>query len=68
MTLEELRAYDKAFITPAIAAEFLGCNAHWIRLMARQAPEKLNFPTQTVGSRTKIPKEGFIRFMEGRSL
>lgn len=65
MTLEELRAYDKAFITPGIAAEFLGCSPHWIRLTARNEPEKLNFPVQLVGSRTKIPKEGFIRFMEG---
>ncbi len=66
MTLEELRAYDKAFITPVIAAKFLGCSPHWLRLTARDEPEKLNFPVQRVGNRTKIPKEAFIRFMEGK--
>lgn len=65
MTLDELKQYDKAFITPKIAAEFLGCDPHSIRLAAKHRPQQLKFPTQRIGSRTKIPTKAFIRFLEG---
>lgn len=65
MTLDELKALDRAVITPAIAAQFLGCNPYAISITARDCPERLGFPVSRVGSRTKIPRLAFIRFLEG---
>lgn len=63
--LEALKTLDKIMITPAEAAPVIGCDPHWIRLMARSTPEKLGFPVTVVGTRTKIPRIPFIRFVEG---
>ncbi|MGN0776724.1 MAG: hypothetical protein ACI4MM_08635 [Candidatus Ventricola sp.] len=63
--LEALKTLDKLMITPAEAAPVIGCDPHYIRLMARSDPEKLGFPVTVVGTRTKIPRIPFIRFVEG---
>ena len=55
MTLEEIRASGKAFLTPAEAAGPLRCDPQALRLTAQQHPEKLGFPVVCVGKRTKIP-------------
>ena len=52
-------------ITPAIAAQVLGCDPAYIRVAARDAPEQLGFPVVRIGRRTKIPREAFVRYMEG---
>lgn len=64
-TVDDLRAMQQAMITPAIASEVLGCNQHWLRLMARERPEQLGFPVCCMGSRVKIPRLAFIRFLTG---
>lgn len=63
--LDDIKRMETPTITPAQAATVLGCNPHWIRLMARQQPEKLGFPVTVLGSRTKIPRVPFIRYIEG---
>lgn len=63
--LEAIKAMDKPMITPAEAAPVIGCDPHWIRLMARQRPEGLGFPVTVVGTRTKIPRIPFIQHVEG---
>lgn len=65
MTLDDIRAMDKEVITPAIAAQVLGCDPHWIRVAARDHREWLGFPVIRINSRTKIPRLAFIRYMEG---
>lgn len=65
MTLAEIKAMEQATLTPAEAASVLNCDPHWIRLMARERPEKLGFPVIVYGRRTKIPRLAFIRFLEG---
>lgn len=35
MTVDELRATEEAFITPKVAAKFLGCSPQLIRQMAK---------------------------------
>ena len=67
MTLKDVRKMEKETITPAEAAQVLGCDPHWIRLTARYHPQWLGFPVIVYRSRTKIPREAFIRFMEGRA-
>lgn len=64
MTLEEIKAMDQEIITPAIAAAVIGCNPHGIRIAARTEPQSLGFPVIVMGSRIKIPRRAFIRFLE----
>lgn len=63
MTMDEIRASDKAFLTPCDIAPVLGCDPHAIRIVARDCPEELGFPVVRVRTRTKIPRIPFLRFM-----
>lgn len=65
MTLDDLKAMEREVITPAIAARVLGCDPHWIRVAAHQDRKLLGFPVVILGSRVKIPRQAFIRYMEG---
>lgn len=65
MNLEDVRRMDKDTITPAVAAQVLGCDPQWIRVAAREDKSLLGFPVVIIKSRTKIPRLAFIRYMEG---
>lgn len=65
MTLEQIRESDKAFLTPAEAAEALGCRAYAINVQARQDPARLGFPVSVIGRRVRIPRLGFLRWADG---
>ena len=65
MTLDEIKACDKATLTPADIAEVLGCGAQDIRVAAKLHPERLGFNLALVGTRVKVPRLAFIRWMEG---
>lgn len=65
MTIAELKQLSDLFLTPLIAASVIGCDPQLIRLQAKQRPELLGFPVCVVGSRVKIPRLPFIRFVEG---
>ena len=65
MTLDEIRNSTKEVLTPADIASVLGADAQDIRLTARLHPERLGFNVAVIGTRTKIPRLGFIRWMEG---
>lgn len=67
LTLNDIRKMDQETITPAVAAQVIGCDPNYIRVAARQAPHLLGFPIIRIGSRTKIPRMAFIRYMEGGS-
>lgn len=64
-TLDEARASSRDVLTPADVAPVLGCDPHYIRVAARQCPERLGFPVVLIGNRTKIPRIAFIKYMEG---
>lgn len=64
-TLNDVKNMDRDFITPAVAAQVLGCDPNYIRVAARDCPKVLGFPISRIGNRTKIPRLAFIRFMEG---
>ena len=64
-TLEEIEACQKTMLFASDVAEYLHTDAHSIRVAARQAPGLLGFPVIVAGSRTLIPKEGFVRFCRG---
>lgn len=63
MTLEEIKASDKLFLTPAEVAPVLGSDPHTVRCTARQRPELLGFPFTFSGNRMKIPRLPFLRWM-----
>lgn len=63
MTIKEIQAADRPYLTPDDVAGVLECDPHAIRLAARDNPEQLGFPVMRVGRRTKIPRIPFLRFM-----
>lgn len=66
LTIDDIRAMSKSFLIPSEAAQVLGCDPQWIRIMARERPERLGFPVScTSEHRVKIPREPFIRFLGG---
>lgn len=65
MTLDEIRASDKLMLTPADVAGALGCDAQSVRVAAKQRPDILGFPTSVIGSRVRIPRLAFLKWMEG---
>lgn len=67
MTLDDVKAIDREYLIPREVAAVLGTDGQSIRVWARQCPEGLGFPTVCVGNRVKIPKAGFIAYMEGRA-
>ena len=63
MTLEEIRASEKLLLTPEEIAPVIGAHAQSIRAAAREKPELLGFPVTVVGTRTRIPRKPFLRFL-----
>lgn len=64
-TLREVEAYTEEFLTPKDVAKVLGCSDQAIRVQANRCPERLGFPVSIIGTRVKIPKEAFLKFMRG---
>lgn len=64
-TLQEVKDCQKEMLVPEDVARVLGCKAYNINLQAQKDPKALGFPVVVVGTRVKIPRLGFIRFMEG---
>ena len=62
MTLAEIRASDKAVLTPAEVAPVLGVSPQSIRVAD---PVDLGFPVTKIGTRTLIPRKPFLAFVEG---
>lgn len=63
-TLPELTVKkDREFFTADEICFVLGMNPQTIRDTARQRPELLGFPVILAGSRVKIPRIPFLRFM-----
>lgn len=63
MTLSELAAIDKVFLTPAQIAPVLETDPNLIRWQAHHEPEKLGFRVIVIRSRVKIVKESFLEYM-----
>jgi len=61
-TLDDLEKLDKRMLLATDIAPYLECDDGIIRLQAQTDPDKLGFPVIVMGSRVKIPKEGFISY------
>lgn len=61
-TLEEIEALPKDMLVPTDVAGYLSCEPYSINRAARDAPGLLGFPVIVMGSRVRIPKDGFVRY------
>ena len=68
MTIEDIKAMDKPYLIPKDVAPLLGCDPYTINICASQCPERLGCPVILMGSRVRIPREGFIRFWMGETV
>lgn len=66
MTLNEIRELDREYLVPSEIAPLLGVDPQDIRVCAKQCPERLGFNVAVVGSRVKVPRRAFLRWMEGQ--
>lgn len=66
MTLDEIKASDKTMLTPVDIAPILGADPQYIRLTAKCCPERLGFNVAVIGTRVKVPRLAFIRWIEGK--
>lgn len=64
-TLKDIEAISKDLLTIMDIRDYLDCDANAFRLQAHKDPSKIGFPVIVIGSRVKIPKIPFIKFMRG---
>lgn len=62
LTLTDIEGLDKEFLTAAEVAPVMGMDAQYLRSQAQSDRTKLGFPVIVIGSRVRIPKEGFLFF------
>lgn len=65
MTLQEIERLDTEYLIPSQVADVLGCAQFSINVQARDDPAAFGFPVIKIGSRVRIPKAAFVRFMKG---
>ena len=63
MTLKDIEQIDREILTCEDVAELIGTNAQSLRSQAQASAEKLGFPVIVIGTRIRIPKDGFLYFM-----
>ena len=63
--LDRIRRSDKPYLVPREIADVFGCNPYVINLKARNGT--LEFPFFTSGNRVKIPREAFLKWLDGKS-
>lgn len=64
MKYEEILTSEKDFLIPKDVAEVLGCKPYSINTQAKENPAKLGFPVTVMGANVRIPRLGFIRWMQ----
>lgn len=62
-SIEDLIASEKAFFSPIDICGVLGSDPQTIRITARQRPDLIHYPFTFTGTRMKIPKGPFLKFM-----
>lgn len=65
MTICEVENLETEVLTPAQVASVLHTDPTAIRLAARRFPEKLGFPVICIGSRVKVPRMAFLKWLKG---
>lgn len=63
MTIQEMILSDKIFLAPADISQILECDPQAIRDQAQRDPGKLGFSVIVQGSRVRIPRIPFLRYI-----
>lgn len=63
MTYQEILESNKDFLIPKDVAPVLNCDPYNINVQAKEDPSKLGFPIVIIGTRIRIPRLAFIRWM-----
>lgn len=65
MTLEQIERIPGEVLTCQQIAPLLGASGNWLHKQAIEDASKLQFPVIVYGTRVKIPKQPFLKFMRG---
>ena len=65
MTLQELEQLETEVLTPNQVAPILGCQPYSINIATKDGRNPFPFPVIRMGTRVRIPKKPFIKFMMG---
>jgi hypothetical protein len=69
MTLQQIMDSTKEMLTPKDVAEVLGCDPYTINVQVKQdiaaGVNSFGFPISKIGTRIKIPRRAFLRFVLG---
>ena len=63
MTLREIQNSEKLFLLATDVEAVLGVSANSIRLQAQKDKDKLGFPVIVAGTRVRIPRIPFLKFI-----
>jgi hypothetical protein len=67
MTIEELKGSDKEMLTVNDISSILGCDPYNIAIQAKEDARNLTrclgFPVIIMGSRVRIPRRAFLKFL-----
>jgi hypothetical protein len=64
-SIDEVNALEREYLTPRQASGILKCTPYAINIQVKLEPESLGFPVIILGSRVRIPKKPFIKFLTG---
>lgn len=65
MTLEEIKTCESEFLFVDDIKELCELNPNVFRKQAHEDPSKLGFPVMVCGTKVRIPRRAFIKFIEG---
>lgn len=65
MTLKEIEAIPGETLTCKQVSACIGCGEVWLHKQIMQDQSKVQFPTIVYGTRVRIPKQAFIKYMKG---
>lgn len=65
MTFEEIKESDKDFIFADDVKDVICVSPNALRKQAHEDPSKLGFPVMVCGTKVRIPRKAFIKFIEG---
>ena len=65
LTIDEIRDSTRPYLVPEQVRGVLGCDPQALRIQARERPERLGFPVIVLGTRVRIPRLPFLKFLEG---
>lgn len=69
MTIEEIKASKKEMLTPADIADILGCASYSINVQVtediKNGVNSFGFSVTKIGTRVKIPRRAFLKWITG---